>query len=68
MSFEKPLLHYPWLALTWLSRPKIINMKKKHIDQKGPPGIRATASGYAMNANPNPTTKMTNKELQNIYE
>ena len=40
---------------TWLSRPSMINMKKKQMDQNGAAGIFATAAGYTMNANPGPT-------------
>jgi len=31
-------------------------MRKKQTDQNGAPGIIVTASGYAMNAKPGPTT------------
>ena len=40
--------------LTWLPSPRVNNMKKKRIDQKGAPGILAIPSGYAMNAKPGP--------------
>ena len=41
-------------SLTWLSSPSVISIKKNRADQIGPPGICATASGYAMKANPKP--------------
>ncbi len=39
---------------TWLPNPKVNNMKKKQMDQKGAPGIFDMPSGYAIKARPGP--------------
>ena len=43
-------------GLTWVSRPTVTSIVKKQTDHSGAAGIIATASGYAMNAKPGPTT------------
>ena len=42
------------MMFTWLSRPSVMSMKKKSMDQKGGPGRFVTASGYTTNARPAP--------------
>ena len=41
-------------VFTWLSSPRVINMKKNSIDHNGGPGKFVTASGYTTNAKPAP--------------
>ena len=59
--FDATYLHfiYSWQKImkrvfTWLSSPRVINMKKNSIDHNGGPGKFVTASGYTTKAKPAP--------------
>ena len=42
---------------TWLSSPMVSNIRKNNTAQTGDTGIRAMASGYAMNTSPGPVSR-----------
>lgn len=51
------------VGFTSLSNPKKMTIMKKKLAQSWGNGIRATARGKAMNANPGPIKTMQKKEL-----
>lgn len=45
---------FPSVTITKVSTPSMKSIRKKRMDQKGEPGSRESASGYATNASPGP--------------
>ena len=49
-------LFHQCIQPTWLSSPIVSNIRKNNTAQTGDKGIRARASGYAMNTSPGPVS------------
>ena len=49
------------IPANWESSPTVRSMKKNRMDHRGEMGSLERASGYAMNARPNPAQRQKNK-------
>lgn len=56
------------MPVNWESSPTVKSIKKNKMDHRGEMGSLERASGYAMNAKPNPANTDTRTEIHGIRQ